>query len=79
MPKTLTIRPTFVLTSDRLPTEQGRYLCIVSYGDIITLPFNIKHKMFNVSDDDASTAITPVAWAKMPATVCPFAKEQEDV
>lgn len=71
----LIIRPTFVPTAERLPTEPGKYLCLARYGDIFTLDFNTTHNMFNVSDDDTSTAITPLAWANMPASLIPFVKE----
>lgn len=71
----LTIRPTFVPTAERLPTKPGKYLCLARCGDIFTLEFNITHNMFNVTDNDTSTAITPLAWAKMPPLLILFARE----
>lgn len=71
----LTIRLTFEPTAERLPTEPGKYLCLSSYSHIFTLEFNTTHNMFNVSDNDVSTAVMPLAWAKMPASLIPFVKE----
>lgn len=65
----------FVPVSMELPSEPGIYTCITKSGEFITVNYNTKHKMFNVSDDDTSTAITPLAWAKPSETLKRFVKE----
>lgn len=74
MPNLVT-RLTFIPTAERLPDKAGDYLCINSCSYITTLNFNTIHNMFNVSDDDVKTAITPLAWAKIPASFKDFVKE----
>lgn len=74
MPKLVT-RLIFVPTAERLPDEPGDYLCLNTCSYPMTLNFNTKHNMFNVSDNDTSTAITTLAWAKIPASFKKFVKE----
>ena len=74
MPKLVT-RLTFVPTAERLPDKSGDYLCLSTCNHVMTLNFNTKDNMFNVSDNDTSTAIMPLAWAKIPASFKKFVKE----
>lgn len=74
MPNLVT-RLTFVPTAERLPDEPGDYLCLITCNHVMTLNFNTKHNMFNVGDDYTSSAITPLAWAKKPASFEKFVKE----
>lgn len=67
----------FTLTKDRLPEDTDDYFCLTSYGHIITLKFNNMHDMFNVSDDDTSTAIVPLAWAPIPRRVKEYVKKMD--
>lgn len=52
--------------SEEKPAVSGDYIVYTTYGAIYTLQFNAKHGLWNVSDDDTSTAIPDnhiVAWA----------------
>ena len=48
------------------PSQDGEYICLVKSGYIATIPYNTKHKMWNVTDDDIHTDMTGsiVAWAE---------------
>lgn len=52
--------------TDGLPPKDGYYLCTVNEILYQTVNYSTKHKLFNVSDDDISTAIPVTYWAELP-------------
>lgn len=52
----------FISTADRLPSKEGPYVCVCDTGYISILEYHTKHKLFNVSDDNISTAINVLYW-----------------
>ena len=59
-----------------VPSKNGHYLCQTTQGRYATLPFSVKHQMFNVSGDNFETAIEVQWWASLPEL--PQKEVQED-
>lgn len=59
-----------------VPSKDGFYLCQTIPVRYTTLPFSVKHQMFNVSGDHLETAIKVQWWAYLPEL--PQKEVQED-
>lgn len=59
-----------------VPSKDGHYLCQTNQGRYATLPFSVKHQMFNVSRNNVECAIEVQWWASLPEL--PQKEVQED-
>ena len=59
-----------------VPSKDGYYLCQTNQGRYATLPFSVKHQMFNVTRDHVETTIEVQWWAFLPEL--PQKEVQED-
>ncbi len=59
-----------------VPNKDGHYLCQTMQGRYASLPFSVKHQMFNVTGDYVETAIEVQWWAFRPKL--PQKEVQED-
>ena len=66
----------WVNSDEIVPSKDGHYLCQTMQGRYATLPFSVKHQMFNVSGDHVDCAIKVQWWAYLPDL--PQKEVQED-
>lgn len=59
-----------------VPSKDGHYLCQTMQGRYASLPFSVKHQMFNVTGDYVDCAIKVQWWASLPEL--PQKEVQED-
>lgn len=49
-----------------LPEDNGWYLTISEHGSVNVIQFNVKHQMWNVTDNYTDTAIKVLYWRTLP-------------
>ena len=49
-----------------LPETEGRYLTVSEHDNLNVLGFNVKHQMWNVTDEHTDTEIKVLYWREIP-------------
>lgn len=56
----------WISAAEKLPKRRCEVLTVTTTGFTMILRYNPKHKLFNVSDEDTSTAIPVAFWLPIP-------------